>query len=162
MTTSILPKTTGGKRSRGRGSRGKGRSRGRRQNQNQQQQNQQGGACGNSSNVASAYGGSVPNVPQGAAGITMGGALQGTNYGNGVVGGNTVAVPGVVKGGNVAQLLKGGNAPLPVMPQAGGSVLNDLAVPAVLLYANNTFGKRRTSGKRRRNYRNKSRRYRRR
>lgn len=154
MTTSILPKTTGGKRRGSRGSKGKGkgRSRGRRH----QQQNQQGGACGNSSNVASAYGGSVPNVPQGAAGITMGGALQGTNYGNAAVGGNTLAVPGVVKGGN---------APLPVMPpQAGGSVLNDLAVPAVLLYANNTFGKRRTSrtsGKRRRN-KNKSRRYRRR
>jgi len=160
MTTSILPKTTGGKRRNGSKGKGKGRSRGRRQNQHQQQnqqQNQQGGACGNSSNVASAYGGSVPNVPQGAAGITMGGALQGTNYGNAAVGGNTLAVPGVVKGGN---------APLSIMPpQAGGSVLNDLAVPAVLLYANNTFGKRRTSrtsGKRRRNYKNKSRRFRRR
>jgi hypothetical protein len=48
-------------------------------------------------------------------------------------------------GGN-AGLFKGGNnvIPTPGMPpmSSGGNVLNELAVPAVLLYANNTFGKK--------------------
>jgi hypothetical protein len=176
---STLPKSVGGKR-KGTGTKGRGRGRkgpgSKRQNQNQNQnqsQNQQGGSCGNSSSVAAAYGGSVPNVPQGA-GMTGGSALYGNAFVKGgnayIKGGNSIIPPPSqpsMQGGNIlANILpqSGGNvvAPLVVPPQAGGNVLNDLAVPAVLLYANNTFGKKKFSGKRSRKYRNKSRRNRRR
>ena len=161
MTHSL--KTTGGKRrgSKGKGSRGKGR---------RSRQNQNGGACGNSSSVAAAYGGSVPGAVGGP--MIKGGELQSSNYqvGNIVGGGATVAplvggnadVFGLKLGGTPLKV--GGNsAPIIPTPQAGGNVLNELAVPAVLLYANNTFGKKRgVSGKKRRSFKNKSRRYRRR
>ena len=48
-----------------------------------------------------------------------------------------------IKGGESAMLPSG----MPVSGSTGGSVLNELAVPAVLLYANNTFGKRKTGKK---------------
>jgi hypothetical protein len=168
MTNSILK---GGKR---RGRRGSRRGRGsRRQNQNDQNQNgqnqnqnQQGGACGNSSSVAAAYGGSVPmTMPQAG-----GNALASSTYtaGNNIVKGGSVPMMGnLVAGGNT--LFKGGNEHvvipgMPPMPSAttGGNVLNELAVPAVLLYANNTFGKKKVyTGKKFRRSGKKSRRVRR-
>jgi len=152
MTTNPIVK--GGKRSKGKGSR-KGSKRQRRQNQN-------GGACGNSSSVAAAYGGNVPmNMPNQQGGSE----LQSSNYTAGNVSltpqmGGASILPqmggnaGLFKGGNSilpqmggnAGLFKGGNnvIPTPGMPpmSSGGNVLNELAVPAVLLYANNTFGKK--------------------
>ena len=154
------PIVKGGKRRGSRKGRGKGKG-SKRQNQNQNQnQNQQGGACGNSSSVAAAYGGSVPMMP-----VQQGGELQSSNYnanaGNTLVKGGSSLLPTmggnavIIKGGNVSDILpkiggnglfKGGNVVptpgMPVMPTTGGNVLNELAVPAVLLYANNTFGKK--------------------
>ena len=163
MTNSL--KTTGGKRPK------------RRQHQ---QQNQNGGACGNSSSVAASYGGSVPmlNVQQGGSGLVSTPYNQGGNVN--LMKGGASLLPQM--GGNPNNpLLKGGAGILPQMSQMGGSVpgilptgtttggnvLNELAVPAVLLYANNTFGKKkRYTGKRTRRSGKgkgkKSRRYRRR
>jgi len=165
MTEPTMPKTTGGKGKGRKGTKGtKGRKGSSRRRQNQ---NQQGGACGNSSSVAAAYGGNVPNILQGQKG---GVGLQSTPYGGNqnvtglTTGGSATSGPinSIVKGGNANPMMmppqSGGNNPM-MPPQAGGNVLNDLAVPAVLLYANNTFGKKRYSGKKRRNYRNKSKRY---
>jgi hypothetical protein len=162
MTNSL--KTTGGRRN--------------KQNQNQHQ-NQNGGACGNSSSVAAAYGGSVPmlNVQQGGSGLVSTPYNQGGNVN--LIKGGASLLPQM--GGNHNPHLKGGAGILPQMSQmggsvpgilptgttTGGSVLNELAVPAVLLYANNTFGKKkRYTGKRTRRSGKgkgkKSRRYRRR
>jgi hypothetical protein len=156
MTNSSVK--VGGKRRGPKGARGR-RGRGSRQNQNQNQ-NQHGGACGNSSSVAAAYGGSVPmmNVQQG------GSALASSAYGsNASLGGNV----SLVKGGASIIPQMGGNAIAnipPGMPTAttGGNMLNELAVPAVLLYANNTFGKKRSTGKKYRRSGKRSRRFRRR
>ena len=164
MTTH--PMIKGGKRRNGsRKGRGKGKG-SKRQNQNQnQQQNQQGGACGNSSSVAASYGGNVP-MGNGPMMPQQGGAeLQSSNYtaGNAVlVKGGAGLIPNMNMGGNAGlfkggasllpnlggnNLIKGGNVQMPGMPTTGGNVLNELAVPAVLLYANNTFGKKRFTGK---------------
>lgn len=145
----------GGKR------RGRGRKSGRRSRQNQNQQN-----GGNSSSTAAGYAGLVPMAKY------NGGGLDGSDYnnnatplisGNATVGG--LSIP-TLKGGNAGlsipsmDMTKGGNASVaglsiptltggstePVQIK-GGNVLNNLAVPAVLLYANNTFGKKRSSGK---------------
>lgn len=81
-----------------------------------------------------------------------------------VTAGSVAVVP--AQGGNIAPM-KGGSVPsMPVVPINGGNVLNDLAVPAVLLYANQTFGKKKNyTAKKNRKYknnrRNRSRRYRR-
>ena len=142
-----------------------------------QHQNQNGGACGNSSSVAASYGGSVPmlNVQQGGSGLVSTPYNQGGNVN--LMKGGASLLPQM--GGNTNPLLKGGAGILPQMSQmggsvpgilptsTGGSVLNELAVPAVLLYANNTFGKKkRYTGKRTRRSGKgkgkKSRRYRRR
>ena len=71
-------------------------------------------------------------------------------------------VPVPMNGANVVTTTYGGGNPL--ISNTGGNVLNNLAVPAVLLYANQTFGKKKNyTGKNRkfRNNRNRSRRYRR-
>jgi hypothetical protein len=178
MTTSIVKGGKRGKGSRRRGSRRQNQNQQQNQNQNQnQQQNQQGGACGNSSSVAASYGGNVP------MNVLKGGELQSSNYTAGnvvLVKGGAGLIPnmnmggnGLFKGGNIIPqigngLIKGGNVPMPgmpgpVMPTTGGSVLNELAVPAVLLYANNTFGKKKNyTGKKFRRSGKKSRRVRRR
>ena len=142
MTTP--PIKTGGKKSR-RG-RGKGRGRGsRRQNQHQNQnqnQNQHGGACGNSSSVAASYGGTVPmlNV-KGGSGLASSAYTAGNAS---LIKGGANIIPQMSQMGGNNPILKGGN--IPVIPTSatttGGNVLNELAVPAVLLYANNTFGKK--------------------
>ena len=64
-------------------------------------------------------------------------------------GGNAeLSIPMVKGGESIAGIhipfTKGGSEHVPIK---GGNVLNNLAVPAVLLYANNTFGKKRSSGK---------------
>ena len=136
----------GGKRGKGCGR--KGSRRRSRQNQNQNQnynQNQNGGACGNSSSVAASYGGNVPHMMP----PMQGGNLASSAYTAGnvsLVKGGASLLPNM--GGNA--LMKGGESnPMlpPGTPVTGGSVLNELAVPAVLLYANNTFGKKRYTGK---------------
>lgn len=117
------------------------------------------------------------------------------NAGNGFMKGGNVPVVPVTTAGNVQvpvvpvttagnAFIKGGNVPLPVVPvttagnglikggsidiglKQGGNVLNNLAVPAVLLYANQTFGKKKNyTAKKYRKYkknrRNRSRRYKR-
>jgi len=151
MTNSL--KTTGGRR---------------KKSNHSQNQNQNGGACGNSSSVAAAYGGSVPmlNVQQGGDGLVSSPYNQGGNI-NLIKGGASLLPQ--MGGNNNNPLIKGGSVPgiLPTGTTTGGNVLNELAVPAVLLYANNTFGKKkRYTGKRTRRSGKgkgkKSRRYRRR
>lgn len=150
-------------------------------NQNKNQNNQQGGTYGNSYSVAASNGGVPPmtnyRLQNGGALVETAAPFSATIPVVPVVGGNVM-----LKGGNVPGIVSvpvaGGNVPVPVpsvvsvpVPVAGGNVmlkggnvLNDLAVPAVLLYANQTFGKKKNyTGKNRkfRNNKNKSRRYRR-
>ena len=163
------------------GGKGKGKGKGkgskRRGSRRNQNKNQQGGACGNSSTVASAYGGNVPMNMQPQQG---GSELQSSNYtaGNVTLKGGSSLLPQM--GGNItAGLFKGGSKIIPqpqmgaglfkggeeviLPPTTGGNVLNELAVPAVLLYANNTFGKKKNfTGRKFRRSGKKSRRVRRR
>ena len=71
------------------------------------------------------------------------------------MGGNVMASSALKVGGN-AHMVKGGKQQN--QNQNGGNVLTDLAVPAVLLYANNTIGRRGVSRSRRSSRRSSSRR----
>ena len=164
----------------------------RKQNKNQ---NQQGGSSSNSSSVALGYGGLTPmtnyRIQGGASSLADNAApfsavsvpVVSVNAGNGLIKGGSVQVPVApvvstqvvpattgsvavvpVHNSNVAPVYGGSVAS--VVPTHGGNVLNDLAVPAVLLYANQTFGKKKNyTAKKYRKYkkdrRNKSRRYKR-
>jgi hypothetical protein len=164
-------------------------------NKQHQNQNQQGGSSGNSSSVALANGGvtpmtnynslggaalladtaapfsavSVPVVPVTAGnGLMKGGNVQAhvpvvpvTTAGNVQVPVSSVPVVPVTAGNGH---IKGGSVNIGL--KQGGNVLNNLAVPAVLLYANQTFGKKKNyTAKKYRKYkknrRNRSRRYKR-
>jgi len=129
---------------------------------------------------------SVPVVPVTAGnGLMKGGNVQAhvpvvpvTTAGNVQVPVSSVPVVpvtagnGLMKGGNVPVVpvtagnghIKGGSVNIGL--KQGGNVLNNLAVPAVLLYANQTFGKKKNyTAKKYRKYkknrRNRSRRYKR-
>jgi hypothetical protein len=136
-----------------------------RQNKNKQQH---GGSCDNSSSTAALYGGVTPMINN----LHGGAALDPANFnnvatptlvaGNGLVSG--LSVPSMMKGGAAVPMvgagttvpMVGAGATVPSMIKGGG-VLNNIAVPAVLLYANNTFGKKRgVQSKKNRRFRKKS------
>lgn len=146
---------------------------------------QHGGNSGNSSTVAASHGGNTPMVnfnqaPQVPQQVQTGGNFS--TYANAYD--KVAPAPIPMSGGSVADILKinpiqnGGNADLIKIDQVqsggnaseqppllkGGNLLNNIAVPAVLLYANNTFGKKKSSytkNKRfRRNRRKSNRRFR--
>lgn len=155
-----------------------------KQNKNKQSKNkQQGGSCGNSSSAAVSNSGLTPmpnyKLQQGGSVATTASPYSGSVAVIPVAGGNAF-----IKGGNanavlpVAPVTGGvlsatpvpvpgsvpGSGSVPVL--TGGNVLNDLAVPAVLLYANQAFGKKKNytskPSRRFRKNNNKSRRFRRR
>lgn len=155
---------------------GKGRKKySQSQNQHQNQHQNQNGGEGNSSALAESHGGIIPMVNY------KGGAhdLASSPYaaGNANVGGAAI-VPTMNGGSALVPTMNGGNPLANLIPNMdapanvggskdlmkGGNMLNNLAVPAVLLYANNTFGKRKTGKKSRKFRRNgkKSRRFRKR
>jgi hypothetical protein len=170
------PTVKGGKLSKNRRSK-------RRQNKNQNQ-NQNGGSCGNSSTTAAVYGGLTP-MPKFNGGNAFGNnLLNPTTYNSTPVplttaGNANVSGLSLFKGGNSEEAPTGGNAhtlgasivpmtmggagvpgTLPtggagLLDMKGGNVLNNIAVPAVLLYANNTFGKKKITSRRFRRYRGK-------
>ena len=78
-------------------------------------------------------------------------------------GGNApISIPVVVKGGsnpsNYIQLEQNGGTNTNTPISKGGNLLNNIAVPAVLLYANNTFGKKKSSYTKHRRFRRNHRR----
>ena len=143
--SSVLNMLKGGKRKSRRSRRGRGRkhrrSSRRYQNQNEnenQNQNQfqfQGGQA-TDEYVAKVVGGMDAQV--GTAGPTTGALVLKQAGGNALVPASFGAAPAPVvqKGGK-----KGGNK--------GGNLLGEIAVPAVLLYANQAFGKRRSTASKR-------------
>ena len=121
-------------------------------------------------------GGNVPVVPVTTAGNVQVPVVPVTTAGNALIKGGNVPLPvvPVTTAGNVQVpvvpvtagngLIKGGSIDIGL--KQGGNVLNNLAVPAVLLYANQTFGKKKNyTAKKYRKYkknrRNRSRRYKR-
>ena len=123
----------------------------RRQSQNQQNQNQNQlnslfGGEGAASYVQSVVGSPSEQKSVGGSNtITL----------NPIKGGSGLSVisPATITGGNAhtmgASLMKGGKG-----KKKGGNLLQQLAVPAVLLYANNTFGRRgKSSGRKTRRFR---------
>lgn len=154
-----------------------------KQNKNKQNKNKQhGGSCGNSSSAALSNSGVTPmpnyKLQQGGSVATTASPYSGSVAVIPVAGGNAF-----IKGGNANAVLPvapvvpviGGveNVPNGMLPSStpmpvvtGGNVLNDIAVPAVLLYANQAFGKKKNytskPSRRFRKNNNKSRRFRRR
>ena len=154
-----------------------------RQNKNKQQH---GGSSGNSSSTAALYGGVTPmiNNLHGGAALDPANfnnvATPTLVAGNGLVSG--LSVPSMMKGGAAVPMvgagatvpmvgagttvpMVGAGATVPMVGASdlapsmikGGGVLNNIAVPAVLLYANNTFGKKRgVQSKKNRRFRKKS------
>lgn len=115
----------------------------RRQSQNQQNQNQ------NQNQLNSLFGGegAAPYVAAVAGAPDMQKAIGGGSNAialTPMTGGSGLSVisPATLTGGNAmpmgASLMKGGKK----KGKKGGNLLQQLAVPAVLLYANNTFGRR--------------------
>lgn len=134
----------------------KSRSHKKRQSQNQQNQNQnQLNQIFGGEGAAPFVQGVVGSPSEQHAGNNGSIALTPMSGGSGL----SVISPATLTGGNAmamgASLMKGGKG-----RKKGGNLLQQLAVPAVLLYANNTFGRRgKSSGKRTRRFRG-SRRYR--
>lgn len=134
--------------------------RSRRQSQNQQNQNQnQLNQIFGGEGAAPFVQGVVGSPSEQHAGNNGSIALTPMSGGSGL----SVISPATLTGGNAmamgASLMKGGKKGCG-KGKKGGNLLQQLAVPAVLLYANNTFGRRgKSSGKRTRRFRG-SRRYR--
>lgn len=153
-----MSSTTGGKRGKRRGSRKMRRSR-RYQNENEQeQQNQQGG---NSAWEGVAKAAGLPGQQVGAASPSSGALVLTKTMGGGSdilssilnpkVGGNLVA--SAAKYGGSEDMEKYGGK----KGKKGGNLLGQVAVPAVLLYANQMVGRRSRSTKNRRSGRRNSR-----
>jgi hypothetical protein len=130
-------------------SRGK---KGRRQNQNQQN-----GGAGAATHMANVVGNTNSQVAQMGRGNEIATTVSGQNpdmgssftAGNGLYSASSLlgsASP--FKGGKKRSVKKGKRK-----GKKGGNLLSTLAVPAVYLYANNTFGKRRSSGRKTRRFR---------
>ena len=127
----------------------KKRSHKRRQSQNQQNQNQNQLNSLFGGESAASYVQSVVGSPGEQKSVGGSNAISLTP----MSGGMSVISPATITGGNAhtmgASLMKGGKG-----KKKGGNLLQQLAVPAVLLYANNTFGRRgKSSGRKTRRFR---------
>jgi len=100
----------------------------------------------------------VPLTTAGNANVSGLSLFKGGNSEEAPTGGNAHTLgasiaPMTMGGAGVPGTLPTGGAGL--LDMKGGNVLNNIAVPAVLLYANNTFGKKKITSRRFRRYRGK-------
>ena len=125
---------------------------GRKQNQNEQS-----GGAGAADHLMSVVGNTHSQVAQLGRGNEIQTAVSGQNpdlgssaaVGNGMYSGSTLlGMASPYKGGKKRSSKKGKGK-----SKKGGNVLAQLAVPALYVYANNTFGKRRSSGRKTRRFR---------
>ena len=126
---------------------------GRKQNQNQQS-----GGAGGADHLLSVVGNTHSQVAQLGRGNEIQTAVSGQNpdlggssatVGNGMYSGSTLlGMASPYKGGKKRSVKKGKGK-----CKKGGNILAQLAVPALYVYANNTFGKRKSSGRKTRRFR---------
>jgi hypothetical protein len=135
----------------------------RRGRKNKQNQNQQSGGAGGADHLIGVVGNTNSQVAQLGRGNEIQTAVSGQNpdlggaisaaassFGNGIYSGSTLlGMASPFKGGKKRSIKKGKKG------KKGGNVLTTLAVPALYLYANNTFGKRKpsSSGRKTRRFR---------
>lgn len=138
------------------------KSRGRKSRGKKQNQNQQNGGAGGADHLLSVIGNTTSHVAQLGRGNEIQTAVSGQNPdlgssaagGNGIYSGSTLlGMASPYKGGKKRSAKKGKGK-----GKKGGNVLAQLAVPALYVYANNTFGKRKSSGRKTRRFR-RSRKY---
>lgn len=116
----------------------------------------QNGGAGAADHVASVVGDTTSQVAQLGRGNEIQTTVSGQNpdlgssFGNGMYSGSTLlGMASPYKGGKKRSAKKGKGK----KSKKGGNVLAQLAVPALYVYANNTFGKRRSSGRKTRRFR---------
>jgi len=124
---------------------------GRKQNQNQQS-----GGAGGADHLLSVVGNTNSQVAQLGRGNELQTTVSGQNPdlgssasagGNGIYSGSTLlGMASPYTGGKKGSAKKGKG-------KKGGNILAQLAVPALYVYANNTFGKRKSSGRKTRRFR---------
>jgi hypothetical protein len=127
---------------------------GRRQNQNQQN-----GGAGTADHMMNTVGNTNSQVAQMGRGNEIATTVSGQNpdLGSSFTAGNGLYSASSLLGS--ASPFKGGKKRSRSLKKGkrkgrkGGNLLSTLAVPAVYLYANNTFGKRRSSGRKTRRFR---------
>jgi hypothetical protein len=130
------------------------KSRGRK---GKKSQNQQSGGAGGADHLIGAVGNTTNHVAQLGRGNEIQTAVSAQNpdlgsstasaVGNGIYSGSTLlGMASPYKGGKRRSAKKGKG-------KKGGNVLAQLAVPALYVYANNTFGKRKSSGRKTRRFR---------
>jgi hypothetical protein len=122
-------------------------------------QNQQSGGAGGADHLLSVVGNTHSQVAQLGRGNEIQTAVSGQNpdlggssatVGNGMYSGSTLlGMASPYKGGKKRSLKKGKGK----KSKKGGNILAQLAVPALYVYANNTFGKRKSSGRKTRRFR---------
>ena len=140
------------------------KSRGRKSRGKKQNQNEQSGGAGGADHLIGAVGNTNSQVAQLGRGNEIQTAVSAQNpdllssaasaVGNGIYSGSTLlGMASPFKGGKKRSAKKGKGK-----GKKGGNVLAQLAVPALYVYANNTFGKRKSSGRKTRRFR-RSRKY---
>jgi hypothetical protein len=142
---------SGGKRGKRKGSRRRMRRSRRYQNQNEQENQQQGG---NSASEVVAKTAGLPGQQVGTNGNSGALVLAKPTMGGSSLMPSTLAPATLTMGGNVVSgaAKYGGGEDLEKMGgkkgKKGGNLLGQIAVPAVLLYANQMVGRRRTKNRR--------------